>query len=564
MRLKGWIILIAVVSAPPASWIQGITAAIAGEVECAGLIAKIKAGERYGVSIDVQKEAMRVQTATDHCYDPIDAWVKRGLPLTSTPPLSAGGGRSTSSPQLGEVRPGSQSPTSSLPRPFIPPPADLVPPPPTIGPDGRVLPSLTAADRDSAPPSMAFTGGGIRKAPEKTEGEETPTAPQEREGGPSAVHTSVGAGGEIISQPEPGADGVAGGADGVAGGADGKGGGPDGKGGGPDGEGGGPDGEGGGPDGEGGGDGAGETAWKCDRKLEEFWQAGKIHIKGTRFWLLGTYTLDTDDDGKTDNVVFKVRTQGRVDSVLRYFPTGPGKRAGKDIEDLKLDHDDMLYMICPGNIVFGGPTAGEMAADAATEDPAKRCESKLEHFWRAGELNIKGTMYWLSGVFSIDLDGDGGVDNIGFKVKTQGKVGNVIRYFPMAPGQLSAQTINDLKLEDDNDVFMMCAGNLTFERPKSAKKYAEISEAPPTNVTGIQETGTGAKKGEEQEGEPELEVTTPSKLPKIKTKHLILLGGVFLVGGGIFGLYWINRTPKKDGEDGEEGEEEDEEDEEEA
>ncbi len=546
MGSRNTVIMIAFLSALHVVAPWGTSPASAGEVDCKGLIPKIKAGERYIVSINIQKEAMRIQTASEYCFDPINDWIKRGLDLTSTPPLSQGGG------QVGNAPAAATSPSPSSPRTYSSPSPDMLSPPPTLSSDGRVLPSLTNAEKESAPPSMSFTGSGIRKVRKKSSASAAPATASDGTAGaagselPVSGHTSVGKGGEIVMHPDkknttgdtagPGgaaAGGVPG--DTAAGGVPGD------------------TAAGGVPGGAAGGaDGA-----KCDRSLDEFWQAGTIDIDGKRNWLLGVYTIDENDDNITDNMVFKVRTLGRVDRVIRYFPVEPGDIAAKDIADLKLDRDGLVGRICAGNLTFKGPTAKEMALAEGKDNPALKCEWKLKDFWHGGAIDIKGKAYWLSGVFSIDLDGDGRVDNIGFKLQTRGRVGNVIRYFPVATGQLSGQAIPDLALKDDNIVFKMCAGNLTFERPKSLKKMAG------TPVVA----GTADKKPDNEKKKIEVakkEKPKPSLFSGLKFKHIILIGGIILVGGSIYGAYALNRKEEDEDEeydeDGEYDEEYDEED----
>ncbi len=504
MVSKSTVILIAFLLASYILAGVAISSASAGEVDCKGLIPKIKAGERYAVSIDIQKEAMRVQTASNYCFDPIDDWIKRGLALTSTPPLFSG---ATEAPAAGYSSP----PNSTS--------ADMLSPPPTLSPDGRVLPSLTNAERESAPPSMSFVGGGIRKARKKSSAsaasESAASATASNAPPPTSDHISVGKEGTVVSPPGQKETSA-----GPAGQKEAS----------------------GGPAGQ-------PKGAKCNRSLGEFWQAGTVDIDGKRNWLLGVYTIDQNDDQITDNMVFKVRTQGRVDRVIRYFPVERGDVAAKNIADLKLDNENLVGSICSGNLVFKGPTAKEMAIAEGKDNPALQCKWKLKNFWQGGAVDIKGTDYWLSGVFSIDLDGDGGVDNIGFKLQTRGKVGNVIRYFPIAAGQLSGQAIPDLALKDDNDVFKMCAGNLTFERPKSLIKIAEM---PAVASPGDEKPG----KEEKNQEATKKEKPKPSLFSKLKLSHFILIGGILLIGASLYGAYSLNR---KDDDEDEEDEDEDEE-----
>lgn len=136
-----------------------------------------------------------------------------------------------------------------------------------------------------------------------------------------------------------------------------------------------------------------------------------------------------------------------------------------------------------GNVSPGGPAkstanltgkAGTASEEAIPKPPVRKgpCDRAITDFWSPGNINIKGSTYWLSGAFTVDLDGDGRVDNVGFKLKITGRVGNVIRYFG-APGRLSGQTIPDLKIANDDDISRLCPGNVTFKLPKSERPAAE-------------------------------------------------------------------------------------------
>jgi hypothetical protein len=121
-----------------------------------------------------------------------------------------------------------------------------------------------------------------------------------------------------------------------------------------------------------------------------------------------------------------------------------------------------------------GGKAGAAGEEAIPKPPVRkgRCDRAITDFWGPGKIDVKGSPYWLSGAFTIDLDGDGRVDNVGFKLKISGRVGNVIRYFE-APGRLSGQTIPDLKIANDDDISRLCPGDVTFKLPKSERQVVE-------------------------------------------------------------------------------------------
>ena len=144
--------------------------------------------------------------------------------------------------------------------------------------------------------------------------------------------------------------------------------------------------------------------------------------------------------------------------------------------------------VLPPPADVAGPT-GAPGDQAIPKPPVRegRCDRVITDFWSPGEIDVKGSPYRLSGAFTVDLDGDGWVDNVGFKLKITGRVGNVIRYFD-TPGRLSGQTIPDLKIANDDDISRICPGNVTFksakpeepaeEQEKVAKNEIEIPEKP--------------------------------------------------------------------------------------
>jgi len=196
------------------------------------------------------------------------------------------------------------------------------------------------------------------------------------------------------------------------------------------------------------------------------------------------------------------------------------------------------------------PPAGEKAPD--THD---RCDRTVHDFWGPGEIDIKGSKYYLSGAFTVDKDGDGWVDNVGFKLKLVGRVGNVIRYFD-TPGRLSGQTTPDLKLRDDDDISRLCAGDVMFDLPK---RFLPKEEEP-------------EKKPEEPAKEPEKEepAEEPVEEPKkedFRPLIVISVAGFMLMVSGLVTLFLLqpelaarrekkkqDEEAKKKAESGEDGE----------
>ncbi len=192
----------------------------------------------------------------------------------------------------------------------------------------------------------------------------------------------------------------------------------------------------------------------------------------------------------------------------------------------------------------------------------KRCDRDLASFWSPGEHEIEGQKFWLSGVFTVDLDSDGRVDDVGFKIKSEGKIGNILNYFPSTEGRHSGKTIDSLKLDDDRDIHRLCPGNITFERADPvalAKK-----ELPAAN-----QVRALVKEGDKNvetpvEVVPE-DVAQEPEPPKKKTSKAVLIVAaiamVLLLAGGIglaMALRNITRSKKEDDEDEYDDEDDDE------
>ena len=175
--------------------------------------------------------------------------------------------------------------------------------------------------------------------------------------------------------------------------------------------------------------------------------------------------------------------------------------------------------------------------------------------WRT---RIEGRKFWLSGVFTVDLDSDGRVDDVGFKIKAEGKIGNILNYFPATEGRLSGKTIDSLKLEDDRDIHRLCPGNVTFERPGEAPSSKKKRPASQVNVLG------GAKsKKQAIEEEPVEEEPPEEEPPKEEINSIIfVVGGIalFLMLAGGIGLAFAIRNMTSSKEDEYEDDDEDEDD----
>ncbi len=93
----------------------------------------------------------------------------------------------------------------------------------------------------------------------------------------------------------------------------------------------------------------------CDKKLSEFWQAKDVSVGGTDFWLSRVFTIDTNNDGRTDDVGFILKAKGRTDLVVRYIRT-IGAISGRIVPALRLDDETDIPRLCFGQVTFKRPT----------------------------------------------------------------------------------------------------------------------------------------------------------------------------------------------------------------
>ncbi len=112
---------------------------------------------------------------------------------------------------------------------------------------------------------------------------------------------------------------------------------------------------------------------------------------------------------------------------------------------------------------LGGPQGGTAKAPALS--PAADCTTDLNSLWEKGEHHIRGTTYWLSQVFTIDLDRDRRTDNVGFRLKAANTPELVIRYYA-GPGNLAGRSVPTLRLDDEDVMSRLCFGQVSFPAPR--------------------------------------------------------------------------------------------------
>ena len=208
---------------------------------------------------------------------------------------------------------------------------------------------------------------------------------------------------------------------------------------------------------------------------------------------------------------------------------------------------------------LGGPQGG--TAKAPAPSPAADCTTDLNSLWKKGEHNIRGTTYWLSQVFTIDLDGDRRTDNVGFRLKAANTPELVIRYYA-GPGDLAGRSVPTLRLDDEDVFSRLCFGQASFDKPRRKDRKTEPARAFET---------PDLEKEMMAKGNPALAVTQAERggvVPNGLWVAIAAISGLVVASGGT-GVYltrrkWLpalkraGKARRKDGEEEEEKEDEEE------
>ncbi len=204
---------------------------------------------------------------------------------------------------------------------------------------------------------------------------------------------------------------------------------------------------------------------------------------------------------------------------------------------------------------LGGPQV--KTAKAPAPSPAAYCTTDLNSLWEKGEHHIKGTTYWLSQVFTIDLDGDRRTDNVGFRLKAANTPELVIRYYA-GPGNLAGRSVPTLRLDDEDEISSLCFGQVSFPTPRR-----QARATPRAFDTPDLEKEMMAK------GNPAPAVTQAERggvVPNGLWVAIAAISGLVLAAGGtrayltrrkwLPALKRLGKARRKDGEEEEEEEEE--------
>ena len=121
----------------------------------------------------------------------------------------------------------------------------------------------------------------------------------------------------------------------------------------------------------------------CDKKLGQFWQSRELTVEGTVFWLRQVFTIDANNDGRTDDVGFVLEATGQTDLVIRYIRTIGGV-SGRTIPALRLANESDIPRLCfatitlekPAEVVANKPFTPFKVPDLAARWGAERSPSE--------------------------------------------------------------------------------------------------------------------------------------------------------------------------------------------
>ncbi len=215
-----------------------------------------------------------------------------------------------------------------------------------------------------------------------------------------------------------------------------------------------------------------------------------------------------------------------------------GKRSGrikKTLPDIRLPKVEQVFS---PPLIPGGPLY-----------PAD-CNRKLDEFWFQGGHMIKGQFYWLSDVYTIDHDGNGIVDNIGFRLKSQGLPDINIRYF--APkGKIQGSYIDKLRLVSEKVIPWICFGRISFTEPPKIEQPDKLLSRPDLARDMVAKSSPVEKAKEETKNKNEGKAKEKKKEKQPSSFMFWLLTGlgILIIGGGGGAFWFIKLRHGSDDED---------------
>ncbi|MDP6624054.1 MAG: hypothetical protein QF754_17500 [Alphaproteobacteria bacterium] len=165
-------------------------------------------------------------------------------------------------------------------------------------------------------------------------------------------------------------------------------------------------------------------------------------------------------------------------------------------------------------------------------------------------LEIGGAEYWLAKVFTLDLDGDGHVDNIGFRLRSDEGQDRTLRY-RIRGKKLSASDFPKLRLADEQLISRMCPSSVSFREP--VEEILQVKEEPEKkqDQKGFSVPDL-AKQSRRDKGSTEPVKRSEGKTWTTPVWLWVVAGGAIalLVLGGIVVVLLMGR--RKSGDDGDE------------
>ena len=184
------------------------------------------------------------------------------------------------------------------------------------------------------------------------------------------------------------------------------------------------------------------------------------------------------------------------------------------------------------------------------------CGRALEEFWQGTMVAVRGVSYRLVRVYTIDLNSDNRVDDVGFLLKAQGKPDLAISYLG---GDLPAATLPELQLSDESIIERLCFESRALAAQGTSAQgipdlAAELKASMKIKATPKK---PGPAKEAKSKGKPEAVTADEESSPWI----WVILGlSVLLLAGGGAAWFFLLRGRADDDDDDDEEDEEDEED----
>ncbi len=190
----------------------------------------------------------------------------------------------------------------------------------------------------------------------------------------------------------------------------------------------------------------------------------------------------------------------------------------------------------------GAPAGTSAKAAGATVVAAGSCGRDLREFWKPGEFLVNGASHWLVRVFTIDLDGDGQVDNLGFRLRPREGPDLLLRHFE-PPGTRGLAALPGLEPPAGVKVSEFCFGRVEFPVPEEIPEDTAKALGMPDLAAEARARMEGGEKAGEVGGREDKAV---SKVSGTGFWAGIAGGTPVLLAVGFAGLY-MNRRRKSKG-----------------